>query len=680
VAELTETIRDAPMPALRRAPMRAVIAWGGGSLIALLALAGTAFQIADGPFPTPAGVDYVPTALILCLAFGLPGAILVKRDRAPVVGLIGMLIGVSVGVAFALTGYASRALTIDPGSLPAGEAAVWIVNWCWIPGYCAVGLLLLVLPDGRLASPRWRPALVLGGLACVTFALGTIFSPYLLDELPAAFGRPVNPTVVEPLGEVLTAIGWTLVAAFGLVSVISLVLRFRHASGTERDQLTWVALGGSLTVLILAVAGFSGSYGDVVSMVAVIPLPASIAIAVLRHQLFAVDLVINRSLVYVTLTLAVIALYVAVVALIGDAVDDTVAGIVAVAVVAVALQPLHARLRRAVNELVYGDRDDPAAALERLGDRLVAAGEPDEVLPAVGETVARALRLPAVEVTTGDEGEYPAHERADMLRLDLVYAGRKVGELAAAPREPGRGFSPADRRALETIARQVAPAAHAVQLTADLRRSRERLVLAREEERRRLRHDLHDDLGPTLAALALELESARELVRERPDQVDATLDRAAARARDGVADVRRLVYDLRPPTLDDLGLAGALRERAAQLSGAGLEVTVEAPERLGELPAAVESAAWRIASEALQNASRHSGAHRCKVRIEREPGALIVSVSDDGRGIDPAAERGVGFASMRERAEELGGELQIRALERGGTEVLASLHIVGGAG
>jgi signal transduction histidine kinase len=262
----------------------------------------------------------------------------------------------------------------------------------------------------------------------------------------------------------------------------------------------------------------------------------------------------------------------------------------------------------------------------------------------------------------------------EVVTIELRYQGERVGEMAIAPRESGRGLSAADRRALERIGRQVAVAAHALRLSQDLRRSRERLVLAREEERRRLRRDLHDELGPTLAALALEIESARDAV-EGSSEVYGTLDRAAARARESVADVRRLVYDLRPPTLDDLGLVGALRQRAQHLSSGGLRIEVEASE-LGELPAATEAAAYRIVSEAFANAVRHSGATRCSAALTVTGRALAIRVVDDGRGLDPTDPAGVGLASMRERAEELGGMFETRKGDGGsGTEIRARLPL-----
>jgi signal transduction histidine kinase len=275
----------------------------------------------------------------------------------------------------------------------------------------------------------------------------------------------------------------------------------------------------------------------------------------------------------------------------------------------------------------------------------------------------------------GGSGASYGEPVGDLLTIALLYRGEHVGDLTVSPRERGAAWSRADLRALQAIGRQVAVAGHAVRLSEDLRRSRERLVLAREEERRRIRRDLHDELGPRLAALALELDTAREAMRSDPGQIDAALGQAAARAREGIADVRRLVYDLRPPTLDDFGLAGALREQAGRLSGDGLSVSVAVERELGPLPAGVEAAAYRIASEAMTNVVRHAGASRCEVTVALGDGRLFVGVSDDGRGIDDDAVHGLGLESMRERAEELGGSFEVAAGAPSGTRVLAVLPV-----
>jgi signal transduction histidine kinase len=671
VTELTEAAAGI-RPSRRAAAggTAVAVAWAVGAVVVGCAVAGVLLEL-ERSSTTVSGRDYWPLMVAVCLAYGLPGALLLASGHAPRIAAITASIGVVFGLTVAGTGVAVANPDVEP--------LVWLVSWIWIPAYCAVFLLLLYLPDGRLPSRRWRPLAIVAPIAIAAMAIGTALGPYPLDDLPAAYGDAQNPLEVDAVGRALLAAGAVVFVPCAALSLLALVLRLRRSRGADRDRLKWVALGGALTVVLLGSAFLVGDAGDVVVAVAVIPLPTSVAIAVLRHRMWDVDLVINRSLVYGALTALVVLAYVALVALASQLLDETAAGLVAVGVVAVVLHPVHARLQQAANQLMYGDRDDPGAALRRLGDRLVAAGEPDDVLPAVAETVARALRLPYVTVALADGVEpaaagVPPRDAGELMRVALFYRGERVGELSAAPREPGRGFSVADRRALETIGRQVAVAAHAVRLTDDLRRSRERLVLAREEERRRLRRDLHDELGPTLAALALEIESARDRVEGEPAEV---LDRAAGRAREGVDDVRRIVYELRPPTLDDLGLPGALRERAAQLASDSLAIDVDVPADVGPLSAAVEAAVYRIASEALANAARHSGARRAQVTLAVAGGALELRVVDDGAGIDPDATPGVGLGSMRERAEELGGTLAVGERAGGGSEIRARLPLEG---
>jgi signal transduction histidine kinase len=283
---------------------------------------------------------------------------------------------------------------------------------------------------------------------------------------------------------------------------------------------------------------------------------------------------------------------------------------------------------------------------------------------------------------TGDPG-------ANALRLPLVYGGETVGRLVLAPRVGEENFGPTERRLLEDLSHQIGASAHAalmtdeaLRLSADLQRSRERLVEAREEERRRLRRDLHDGLGPQLSSQALTIDAVRALMRRDPDAAEELLLDLKADAQNAVTDIRRLVYGLRPPALDDLGLLGALRESAAQYSAKGLSVSVEGPEdgSLPPLSAAVEVAAYRIAQEALTNVARHAGADTSTVYLALEEDVLCVEVRDDGRGIPVLQENssiraGVGLTSMRERATELGGSFVVEPLHEGGTLVCARLPL-----
>jgi signal transduction histidine kinase len=322
---------------------------------------------------------------------------------------------------------------------------------------------------------------------------------------------------------------------------------------------------------------------------AVVAFPAAAGIAIVRHRLFDVDLLINRTLVYGALTTCVVALYaffVGALSLLFQSSGSPVISLVATGLLAVLFQPLRERLQRGVDRLLYGAREDPYAIISRLGQQL--------------------------------------HETS-----------------------------------------------------ADLQRARERLVTAREEERRRLRRDLHDGVGPTLASLAQRLDLASALVPREPASAVALLDDLKARVKATVGEIRRLAHGLRPPALDELGLVASLRELAADHNQPGrLQIVVDAPDVIPPLPAAVEVAAYRIAAEALTNVARHAQAQRCLVRLAVD-GALRLEVLDDGRGLAAACRPGVGLRSMRERAAELGGTCLVEPRPEGGTRVLAHLPLAG---
>jgi signal transduction histidine kinase len=353
----------------------------------------------------------------------------------------------------------------------------------------------------------------------------------------------------------------------------------------------------------------------------------------------------------------------------------------ATGLVATLFQPLRGRLQRGVNHLMYGERDDPYAVISRLGRRLEAALAPESVLPTIAETIAQALKLPYAAIllkeaegfrTTAAYGS----PRGEPETLPLVYHREEIGRLVLSPRAPGEGFSDADRRLLEDLARQAEVAVHAVRLTTDLQHSRERLVATREEERRRLRRDLHDGLGAQLAGLNVQAGTLRRLIPHDPDAADEVVVELREELRGAIADIRRLVYDLRPPALDDLGLAEALRRLAERYSSEGEQprVSVEAREDLPTLPAAVEVAVYRITQEALTNVARHAWAHSCVVRLAVNEDVAL-EIVDDGVGIPAERGAGVGLSSMRERASELGGSCVIQAVPKGGTQVLVRLPL-----
>jgi signal transduction histidine kinase len=402
------------------------------------------------------------------------------------------------------------------------------------------------------------------------------------------------------------------------------------------------------------------------------------AVAILRYRLYGLDVYINRALVLTGLSLLLGSAYVAAVVvagrLLGQPVELGIA-LPATALVAVAFHPVRDWLQRRVNRLLHGQRDEPYAAISTLGRRLGEAMAPSAVLPVMADTIADSLRLPYVAVELAGQEGFPVAERGEAvagiaLRLPLVHSGERIGTLLIGARSHGEQLGEADRRLLEDFAHRASAAASAVALSREVQHSRERLVTAREEERRRLRGDLHDGLGPTLAGAVLTIDAARRILAADPATADALLDQAAASLEGTVADVRRLVYGLRPPALDQLGLIGALRQQARtlDLSCPGLSCEISAPDPLPALPAAVEVAAFRIAQEALTNVARHARAEHARVSLAVD-GMLDLEIEDDGCGLGPDPQAGVGLTSMRERATELGGGFELVAPAAGGTLV-----------
>jgi two-component system NarL family sensor kinase len=617
------------------------------------------------------------------LLYSVFGALIVSRHPRNPIGWLFLLAGLGAAVGGLAGEYAIEALVLQSGSLPGGVAAAWLDSWAWIlfvpvPG--TIGLLLF--PTGRLPSPRWRPVLSLA----VAVNVGLIAGFGFRDERFARF--PVdNPVGFVPQG--IEAFAVLLLPTVALCFA-SLVFRYRRATGDERQALKWIAAAGALYLIAiateLAIAVITEGWNGLPTMLATAAVIVAIGTSVLRYRLYDLDLVVNRALVYGLLTALVLAGYVGTVTGLGELLDSSGIGVslAATAVVAVAIQPLRSVIQRRVDRLMYGDRDDPYRALSRLGEQLGGALDPDQVLPVIVAAVADGLRVPYVGIELTEESgselvaEQGERSRLPAVRIPLEHRGEPVGTLVTAPRPGSDALSPADVRLLTDFARQAGVAAHAVRLTHDLRRSRERLVATREEERRRLRRDLHDGLGPTFAAIALEIESALALVEREPQAAAAVLDRLKSEARDAIADIRRIAHDLRPPTLDELGLVAAVREQAARLcpNGRAPHFDVNAPAQLPALSAAVEVAAYRIVLEAMANVSRHARAERCDVRIAIN-GALEIEIRDDGTGIDRDRCVGVGLSSMRERAEELGGRFEVESASGRGTVVHAMLPLEG---
>jgi signal transduction histidine kinase len=530
-------------------------------------------------------------------------------------------------------------------------------------------LFLFTFPDGRF-SPTWTWGVVAVAVTGLVVARGSLAGP------------------------VPEALFWALL--LGLAGgVAAQVHRYRRVSTVQqRQQTRWVTLAMAFAVLAqlafplleavpaLSRPGVGAAVLDMASpagiSLAYSLIPLSLAAALLRSQLWGLDVVVNRAVVYATLTVGLLALYVGVAAGLGrsfGAPGDAGGSVFAAAVVALVFAPLRDRVQRAVNRLMYGQRHEPYEVLSVLGQRLEASDAPRGALQTVVETVAAALRSPYVALAL------PSPERALEVRADtgtpspagvvvpLVHRHEQVGELRVAPRAASDSFNSADRALLGDLARAAGAAVQAVRLAEELQHSRERLVTAREEERRRLRRDLHDGLGPALASMTLQAETACELIPEQPDVAARILSDLVGQLQSSTADIRRLVYDLRPPALDDLGLAEALRLFVTRSRSRQLRLDLDLPPVLPPLSAAAEVAVYRIVQEAVVNVLRHAGAASCTVSLRAEDGGVVVEVVDDGVGLDGQQREGVGLRSMRERASELGGSCDVTAGPAGGTQV-----------
>jgi signal transduction histidine kinase len=571
--------------------------------------------------------------------------------------------------------YAARALTQHPRSGAGTAEAAVLGTWARALGWTfMVTFILLLFPTGRLPSSRWRPAAWCAAGYLGLWTVAGLFAPNPADDRFASMHNPFGISAVSGLVNLATALSLPVLIVCGA----TLVRRFAKARGEERQQLKWLTYGTALPIILTGLALATGN-GNLPWPQTVVIVPLAAGIAILRYNLYDIDLLINRTLVYAALTGCVAALYVVAVGGLGGLFQGRgpFIAFVATGLVAVLFQPLRDALQGSINHVMYGRRDDPYAVVSALGRRLEDSLSPEEVLQRVVETVREALMLPYTSLVLEKDGQEISsgfHAPDDRLvSIPLVHQQETVGHLEVTPRRGEADLSSTDYRLLGDLARQAGAAVHAGQLTEELQGARQRLVAAREEERRRLRRDLHDGLGPQMSSQTLTLTAVRKLLRQDPDAAERLLTDAMTHAEEAIKDIRRLVYGLRPPALDDLGLLGALQEVAAQYRLNGLRVTIKSSP-LPPLPAAVEVACFRIVQEGLTNVARHARAERCEVRVQVN-GAMRLEIIDDGVGLTRGCRAGVGIVSMRERAEELAGFCVLESRRDGGTVVRVSLPL-----
>jgi signal transduction histidine kinase len=585
-----------------------------------------------------------------------------------------------------------------PGSVP---GAGYLAGFG--PGLEAAGMLIAVIgvpvvfPDGRLPGPRWRWLAWCVAAAVTCLFLGNVLSPHAQQSRLAHWQNPVGlPSRDAVIANLLSTGGVLLAVVAAAGAIAGLVTRWRRGGPFVRQQLLFLALAAIPPAVVFVVVIVTNSVPGWIFGAVLLPLPAAISVATLSHGLYDLRRAAQRTLLWLTMSGCVAGVYAVVVVAAASLIHGRHTwwpSALAAAAAALLLVPLREKLQRGVTRLVYGRWHEPYEVLAGLGENLEAAADIDRLLAAVVAELGTGLDLRDVSVRDVDgamvtgvvtgvlngqgdgAGEGGGTPGGGALEGDgggtgiavLAY-GVRVGWLTY--RAPERPLSSAEQRLMRDLARQLGGVLHARMLRADLQRARERLVLAREEERRRLRRDLHDGIGPALAGLTLKAETARALLPPGTGAASQQLHDLGEEIRGMVVDVRRLVEGLRPPALDELGLAGACAQAVGRLTAgaaAGLSVSVAASDDLPALPAAVEVAAYRIVVEAVTNTVRHAGARRCQVSmamgagLAASPAVLALAVTDDGTGLPPAGHDGPGhgLAIMRERAEELGGAVTI---------------------
>lgn len=645
----------------------AVLAVAAGGLAVIVG-------IANGQTLAELVQQNVLTSIVVGSTFGVVGAVVVAQDTRNALGWLFCVQGQLQCWSALSAQYASHA---SVGAI--GGVTAFVGAYAWFPGMLiALTLTAPLFPSGRPPTRRWQPLLWIGIAVSAIGTLGVCLTDGPMRDSFPGYRNPIAlPRATEPALAVASEI--VLVAAVGcaVAGIVGMIVRAATLAGRGRRQAIWLLSAFAVGVIAQTLDPVS----PLIPTIAWSLFPIALGFAMTRHGLFDGDRLLNRTLVYSVLTVFVAAAFGLFAGTIGGFVGGAEVGaVLAAIVVALCVDPIRHLAQRAVDRLLYGQRNDPFAAIESLGQRLTATLTQDDALIVIVTTVTQALRLPYSSITLAGE-QYPAASVGDLVgdrvEIPLVDGGSEVGILTVGLR-PGRRFlDPGDERLLTELARRAGAAAEAVRLNRELRRSRDEVIAARDEERHRIRRDLHDGLGPALAGVALGIGAAQGAVVSTDPETAELLGQLHREVRGSLEEVRSLVADLRPTVLENEGLSSALTRyctTVTERSRGTLTVAVSAD--VPALPAKVETAAYRIALEALTNVTRHSHATLCIVTARVVDSSLELRIVDDGIGVGSApssnsSRGGLGLHSMSERAREQGGHCMIEPGADGGTVVEA---------
>jgi signal transduction histidine kinase len=620
------------------------------------------------------------------IAVPVVGLVLASRRPANHIGWLFVAAGAAIGLGDFCTAYGLHALYAEPGSWPAGQVAGWLANWLWVISFAALGFLFLLFPTGTLRSPRWRPAAWFVGVGFALMAVGA------LVNATAIWSQPFRNTSDAAI--VVGAILVFLTAAM-VISVTAVIVRYTKSSGDERLQLKWFAAAAAVVVVMLFTTMVSDSaIASVLSNLAFLALWLTIAIAVLKYRLYGIDIVISRAVLYGSLAAFITAVYVGLVVGVGTLVGNRRSALLsalAAAIVAVAFQPLRRRAGRLANRVVYGRRATPYEVLSDFSRRVGGAYSSEDVLPQMARTVAAGTgaEQAVIWLRVGDELQAAASS-ADgsagpaALRLDgdalpalpgadlsvpVTHQGHLLGAISVRmPRtEPLR---PAGEHLVTDLASQAGLVLANAGLIQDLRSSRQRLVAAQDEARRRLERNLHDGAQQDLVALAIKLGLASATLGDSNTEASEMLKELRKDAEGALANLRDLARGIYPPMLADLGLVAALTAQASKFT---FPVAVQA-DGIGRSSQDAEAAVYFCCLEALQNVSKYAQATQACLTLQAQNGALCFTASDDGAGYDSRhTPMGSGLRNMADRLAALGGELDVSSAPGRGTTVTGRL-------
>ncbi len=660
---------------------------------------------------TPADIDYALQAV----AFALVGAVIASRRPDNRIWLVLTTFGLASATYGFGNEYTLWTQVRHPGSLPGGQVAAWLTTWLFQPIPTLYALLFFLFPSGRAPSRRWGWAMWLIPAYMVLGWIPPAFLPgWTQNTVAGAAGRIQNPlaiTAAEPFLQSVATVSNFVLAAALVLGIASLVVRYRQAGPEERQQLKFFIFAAALSPLgFLLYPLYSGSNTytpiGIAAQIASLGgdgLPIAIGLAILKYRLYGIDVVINRTLVYGALAAFITAIYVGIVVGIGSLIGsggqpNLALSIVATAVVAVAFQPVRERLQRIGNRLIYGKRATPYEVLSQFSERVAESYASDEVLPRMARVLAegtgavragvwlRAGNLVRQAAVWPDEGIIAAPEPLvggalpQMPGADQAVAVQHQGELLGGltvTKRKGESLTPVEEKLLTDLASQAGLVLKNVGLTdellqrlEDLRASRQRLVAAQDDERRRLERNLHDGAQQNLVALKVKLGLVEMLADKDARKSRALLTGLKADADEALDTLRSLARGIYPPLLADRGLKVALESQARK---ATLPVVVEA-DGLGRYPQEIEAAVYFCCLEALQNVQKYAEAATAVLRLDGFNGVLTFEVSDNGKGFDPASvKRGAGLINMTDRLDALGGSFEMSSTPGGGTRIHGSL-------